>query len=46
MVNLYLFEDPIDTNEMASYFAKIVRDNVLTPIKEKKFEDVKPTVVV
>ena len=44
--NLYLFEDPIDTNEMASYFAKIVRDNVLTPIKEKKFENVKPTVVV
>ena len=44
--SLYLFEDPIDTNEMASYFAKIVRDNVLTPIQEKKFINVKPTVIV
>lgn len=44
--SLYLFEDPIDTNEMASYFAKIVRDNVLTPIKEKLFAKVKPTVIV
>lgn len=44
--SLYLFEDPIDTNEMASYFAKIVRDNVLTPIQEKMFAKVKPTVIV
>ena len=45
-VSLYLFEDPIDTNEMASYFAKIVRDNVLTPIQEKMYVKVKPTVIV
>lgn len=44
--SLYLFEDPIDTNEMASYFAKIVRDNVLTPIQEKMYVKVKPTVIV
>ena len=44
--SLYLFEDPIDTNEMASYFAKIVRDNVLSPIKEQQFDKVKPTVIV
>lgn len=44
--SLYLFEDPIDTNEMASYFAKIVRDNVLTPIQEKMFAKVRPTVIV
>ena len=45
-VSLYLFEDPIDTPEMCSYFSKIITDNVMNPIKEQRLEDVQATTIV
>lgn len=43
---LYLFEDPIDTEEMIGYFAKIIKDNVVDPVNENRIGDIKPTVIV
>jgi len=43
---LYLFEDPIDTLEMGSYFAKIVRDNIIDPMNNKEYDKLVPTVIV
>lgn len=43
---LYLFEDPIDTEEMIGYFAKIIKDNVVDPVNENRVGDIKPTVIV
>ena len=44
--NLYLFEDPIDTEEMIGYFAKIIKDNVVDPVNEGRAGDIVPTVIV
>ncbi len=45
-VQLYLFEDPIDNTEMGTYFAKIVTDNIMEPLKAGEYDKVVPTTIV
>lgn len=42
--NIYAFKDPVDTQDMLNYFLKIVNDNIIVPIQEKK--EPKPTVLI
>jgi chaperonin GroEL (HSP60 family) len=44
--NIYAFEDPIDTIEMGTYLDFIIEDNIMRPMKEKKFDDIVPTVII
>lgn len=42
---IYIFEDPIDTDDMLVFFGKIIMNNYINPIKNKKFENIVPTVI-
>ena len=43
--SIYIFEDPIDTEQMAGYFDAILKNNILLPLETGKQEDVVPTVI-
>lgn len=45
-VNLYLFEDPIDTIEMSSLMYKIINDNITGPLRNKELDKIVPTCIV
>lgn len=44
--SIYAFEDPIDTIEMGTYLDMIIEDNILKPAKEKKFDQIIPTIII
>lgn len=44
--SIYVFDDPVDTPEMMTFFDSIIAQNVLGPWQEKRFEDVVPTVIM
>ena len=43
---IYVFEDPIDTNEISAFLEKIIYDNITKPANDRDFEHVVPTVIV
>ena len=44
--NIYVFEDPIDTLEMASLFDSIISNNIIVPMNAKTPDKVLPTVIL
>lgn len=43
---IYAFKDPIDTVEMGTFLDTILYDNIVGPIKNKKVEDMVPTIIM
>ena len=43
---IYAFKDPIDTVEMGTFLYTILYDNIVGPIKNKKVEDMVPTIIM
>lgn len=43
---IYAFKDPIDTVEMGAFLDTILYDNIVGPIKNKKVEDMVPTIIM
>lgn len=43
---IYAFKDPIDTVEMGTFLDTILYDNIVGPIKNKKLEDMVPTIIM
>lgn len=44
--NIYIFEDPIDTPNMAAFFDTIIGKNIISPVNQGKYEDIIPTVIM
>lgn len=44
--HIYVFDDPVDTPEMMTFFDAIIAQNILAPYQEKRMEDVVPTVIM
>ena len=43
---IYAFEDPIDTIEMGTYLDLIIEDNIMKPARDKKYNEMIPTVIL
>ena len=43
---IYAFKDPIDTAEMGMFLDMILIKNIIKPIKERKIEDMVPTIIM
>lgn len=43
---IYVFEDPVDTLEMFSFFAQIVETNIVNPYRNNDVENITPTVIL
>lgn len=43
---IYFFEDPVDTKDMAVLFDAIISRNITTPLNNHHMEAIKPTVIV
>lgn len=44
--SIYAFKDPVDTQELAAFFDKILFDNIIMPYQANKLEEVVPTVIM
>lgn len=44
--NVYIFEDPVDTQEMVGLFDTIIQKNIIDPINTQEFDKVVPTVIM
>lgn len=44
--SIYVFDDPVDTPEMMSFFDAIIAQNIVIPFTEKRPEDAIPTVIM
>ena len=42
---VYFFEDPIDTREIAVYFDSIISNNIIKPVNEQNYDSIIPTVI-
>ena len=42
---LYFFEHPVDTAEMAAYLSSIISQNLINPVNEQNYDDIVPTVI-
>lgn len=43
---IYMFRDPIDTNDMVVLLTKIIGDNIMMPLNEKEYSKLVPTVIM
>lgn len=43
--HVYYFQDPVDSYDMIGLFQQIIDHNIIDPMKEKRMEDVLPTVI-
>lgn len=42
---LYFFEHPVDTAEMAAYLSSIISQNLITPVNDGNYDEIVPTVI-
>jgi chaperonin GroEL len=44
--HIYIFDDPIDTPQMAAFFDTIIGKNIITPANANEYDNIVPTVIM